>query len=68
MKEKGNDMFCNAKINYEFMKEGITRYLTSNGTPVKCNVEYLEIMMHIPSSSTYVTYIRNEILILAIFI
>ena len=61
-------MFCNAKINYEFMKWGITRYLTSNSTPVKCNVEYLEIMMYIHSSFTYVTHIRNEIFILVIFI
>ena len=42
MNEKWNYMLCNAKINYEFMKWGITRYLTSNSTPVKCNIEYLE--------------------------
>ena len=61
-------MFCNGKINYEFMKWGITRYLTSNSTPVKGNGEYLEIMTYIHSSFTYVTHIRNEIFILVIFI
>ena len=61
-------MLCNGKINYEFMKWGITRYLTSNSTPVKCNVGYLEIMTYIHSTFTYVTHIRNEIFILVIFI
>ena len=61
-------MLCNAKINYELMKWGITRYLTSNSTPVKCNIEYLEIMTYIHSSFTYVTHIRNGKFILLIFI